>query len=98
MHFIINNHPSLFKIDGINSFIITIFFITVKVFSLSTMSTEMEKQIIVWLSTLDKPVHGTEDICSGWMSCGILLIVCENNHIVPPKVISRIHELRHISD
>src|ERR1700732_2221813 len=98
MHFVINDHSCLFEVDRVDSFIVTICFIAVKISCWSSVSTEMEKQIVIWLGSLDEPLHCSGDIGSCWMSHGILLVVCEDDHIVPCEIISVMHEFRHITD
>jgi len=98
MHLIINNHPRLFKIHGINRLIHPILLIPISIFRLASMATIMKEQIVVRLRARNKPVHGTEDIGSSGLSTGIFLVVCEDDHVVPGKMIAFMHELRHVFD
>ncbi len=62
------------------------------------MTAEVKEQVVVRLGTLDKPVHCADNVGSCGVGHGIRLIVRENDHIVPGKVVARVHELGHVAD
>lgn len=70
------------EVDGIDDFIITVFFVPVQIFGLTTMSRIMEEKRVIWPSVLDEPVHSSQDILLCWLAHGVLLIVGEDNHIL----------------
>ena len=52
----------------------------------------MEEQRIVGLGILDEPMHGTQDILLCRLAHGVLLIVCQDYHVLTgiPKVLVQI--------
>lgn len=43
----------------------------------------MEKERVVWLGVLHKPVHGPKDIRFRRLAHGVLLVVGQNDHVFP---------------
>lgn len=50
------------------------------------------------LRIFDQPVHCTQHIRLGRNAHGILLVVGENNHVLPPIPVSLMEENGHVSD
>lgn len=42
----------------------------------------MEEKRIVGSRVLDKPVHGTEDVCFGGLAHRVLLVISKNDHVL----------------
>ena len=81
VHFVIHDVADHTKVDGINDFIIAVFFVTVKIGCLAAMAGVVEEQGIVRLGIFDKPMHGTENVLFGGLAHRVLLVVGQNNHI-----------------
>lgn len=61
----------------------------------------MQEERIVWTSVLDQPVHGPENVLLGRLAHGILLIVCEDDHVFPlvAKVLDEVgRHVAHVVD
>lgn len=43
----------------------------------------MKEQGIVWPSILDQPVHRAENVLLCRLTHGILLVVCQDDHVLP---------------
>jgi hypothetical protein len=58
----------------------------------------VEEERVVWCSTLDQPVHSTEDVLLGRLAHGVLLVICEDHHILSPvpKVLDEVRS--HVAD
>ena len=98
MHFIVDDHAILLKVDRIDSLIISIFFIAIEVLGLPAMTAKVEEQVVIGLSAFNQPIHGASDIGSRWVSHGVLLVVSENDHVVPLETVTLVHELGHVAD
>ena len=60
----------------------------------------MQEQGIIRLSTINKPVHRLDDILSGRNGARILLVVCENDHVlgfVPEALSDKGSDVVHLS-
>jgi len=65
MHFIVDDHARFLEIDRIDGLVVAIGFIAIEILGLAAMATEMEQEVVVWLGTLDQPMHCTYNICAG---------------------------------
>lgn len=79
--YIINNMATFLMIDRVDNFVITIDFVTILIFGLTTMSRIVEKQGIIRLGVLDKPAHGVQNIFSGRNLTVVLRIVSEHDNV-----------------
>ena len=43
----------------------------------------MEEERIIRLRVSHQPMHGPQDVGLGWLAHGILLVVCQDDHILP---------------
>lgn len=46
-----------------------------------TLTRVVEKQRVVWLRALNKPVHSTDDVVPCGLRHGILRIICKEDHL-----------------
>jgi hypothetical protein len=42
----------------------------------------MEEKRVIGVCVLDQPVHGSKDVLLGWLAHCILLVVCQDDHIL----------------
>lgn len=58
----------------------------------------MEEERVVWLCILDQPMHRAQDVCLGRLAHGILLIIGQDDHVLPRVAEVAIEVCRHILD
>jgi hypothetical protein len=58
----------------------------------------MKEERVVLLRIFDQPLHCTQDIRLGRNAHGMLLVVGENNHVLPPIPVPLMEENRHVGD
>jgi hypothetical protein len=58
----------------------------------------VEEERVVRLSILHQPVHRTQDVLLRRLTDGVLLVVCEDDHILPLVPIRLVQERRHVLD
>lgn len=63
---------------------------------MGVLTREMEKQRVIGLGALDEPVHGTQDVVSGGLTDRVLLVVGQDNHILPLVAVSFSQEGRDV--
>ena len=56
----------------------------------------MKEQRIVGLRVLDQPVHSSDDVALGGLRHGVLLVVCEDNHVFPSVAKVVVEVRRHV--
>lgn len=56
----------------------------------------MEQESIIWLSILYQPVHSTQDVLHRRLTRGVLMTVCEDDHILPPVSVDLVQEFKHV--
>ena len=47
---------------------------------------------------LDQPVHRSENVCLGWLTHGVLLVVCERDHVLPLVAEELVEICAHVLD
>ena len=98
VHLVIDNVTDLSEIDRVDDFIIPIFLIAVQIFSLASvtcimsaasryrddiqLTRVMEEERVVGAGVLHQPVHRPQDVLFRRLAHRILLIICEDNHVV----------------
>ncbi len=52
----------------------------------------MEEERIVGPGVFDKPMHGSKNVLLRWLAHGVLLVVCEDDHVLPfvAKVLDKV--------
>lgn len=58
----------------------------------------MKEKRVVRLRIFDQPLHCTQYIRLGRNAQGILLVIGENDHVLPPIPVSLMKKSRHVSD
>lgn len=58
----------------------------------------VEEEGVVWLRILDKPVHGAENVRLGRLAHGVLLVICEENHVLTGISEVLVEVCRHVLD
>lgn len=56
----------------------------------------MKKESIIWLGVLNEPAHGSNDVGLGRLHHWVLLIICQDDHILSPIVVALYKESRDI--
>lgn len=58
----------------------------------------MEEEGVVGLGILDQPMHRAQDVCLGRLAHGILLIIGQDDHVLPRVAEVAIEVSRHVLD
>ena len=58
----------------------------------------MEKERVIGLGILDQPMHRAQNICFGGLTHGVLLVIGQNNHVLPRIAEVSIEVCRHVFD
>lgn len=58
----------------------------------------MDKERVIGLCTLDQPLHGPQHVCLCGHAHRILLIVGEDDHVLPPVAVSLVEKNGHFLD
>lgn len=82
MHLVIHDVPDLPKVDWVDDLIVSVFFITIQILSLTAVAGVVEKERVIWSCILHKPMHCPDDICFCRMAHGILLIIRQSDHVL----------------
>lgn len=83
VHLIINNVSDLSEIDRVDDFIVTVVLVAIQIFRLTSVARVVEKQRVVWSGVLDEPVHRSEHVLLCRLTHWVLLVVCQDDHVIP---------------
>lgn len=81
VHFVVGDVAALAKVDGVDDLVVAVGLVAVEVLGLAAVARVVEEERVVGPGVLDEPVHGAQDVLLGGLGHGVLLIVCENNHV-----------------
>lgn len=58
----------------------------------------MEEEGVISSGVLDKPMHGTQDIGLCGLAHGVLLVVCEDDHVLSSVAVALVQVVGHVLD
>ncbi len=58
----------------------------------------MEEERVIWLGVFDKPVHCSKDVLFRRLAHGVLLVVCQDDHVFARVAEIAIEVCRHVLD
>lgn len=82
MHLVIYYMTGLPKVDRVDNFIVTILFVSVQILRLATVTGIVEEQRIILPRVFHQPVHGSEYVLLRRLAHRILLVVCQDDHVL----------------
>ena len=69
------------EVDGVDDFVVAVFFVAVEVGSLPAVAAIVEEEGVVGAGVFDEPVHGAEEVGFGGLGHGVLLVVGQDDHV-----------------
>ena len=81
MHFVVNDVAGSAEVDGVDDFVVAVFFVAVEVGRLAAVAAVVEEEGVVGAGVLDEPVHGAQDVGLGGLGHGVLLVVGQDDHV-----------------
>lgn len=82
MHLVIHDVSGLSKVDRVDDFVVSIFFVSVQILRLTAVARIVEEQRIVRTRVFHQPVHRSEDVGLCRLAHRVLLIVRQDHHIL----------------
>lgn len=112
VHLVIDNVSDLAEIDRIDDLVVPVLLVPVEIFGLATvpcvMSAMLEREVgshltrvveeegVVRPGVLHQPVHCAQDVLLRRLADGVLLVVCQDDHVVPLVAVCLVQERGHV--
>jgi len=98
MHLIVRDVADLPKVDRVDHLIVSVLLVAIEILGLATVTGIVEEEGIVWTGILNKPMHSPENVLLSRLAHGVLLVVCEDNHVL--ALIAKVFDevCRHVPD
>ena len=96
VHLVVYYMTRLPKVYGIYDFVVTVVLVPVEIRRLPAMTGVMEEERIVRSRVFHQPVHCSQDICLGRLAHRILLIICQDHHVLSLVAEMAVQVGRHI--
>ncbi|KAH3666180.1 hypothetical protein OGAPHI_004369 [Ogataea philodendri] len=82
VHDVVDQRSRLLEVHRIDTIVKPIFFVSVLVLFLTTVSRVVEEQGVSRLSVFHQPLHGTDHVGLGWHLDQLSLVVCQHDNVL----------------